>query len=148
MISLLTVHKKGNTAMNKKSSRLLMTSLMLTVALIMSMMLTGCGGGSTTLEDYVNSNEELAKDIESYSASGMTIDITENTLSYVYKYDQKFDDTTAELMTSSLKEAMASMESTFESIRDTLIDDTGIKEISVKIIYTDGSDSVLYEKSY
>ena len=134
--------------MKKKSSRLILTSLVLAMLLAMSMILAGCGGGSANLEEYVNSNEELAQEIESYSTSGMTIDIAENTLTYTYKYDQEFDEATAALVSEELEKAMSSMSSTFESVRDTLIEETGFEDIVVKIVYTDNTDTVLYETAY
>lgn len=134
--------------MKKKSSRVLLTSLILSLLLAMSIILSGCGGGPANLEEYISSNEELAQEIESYSTAGMTIDITENTLTYTYKYSQVFDEATAPLVTSSLADAMSSMDSTFESVRDTLIEETGFSDIVVKIVYTDGNDTVLYESEY
>jgi len=134
--------------MKKKTSKLLMTSLVISLLLAMSSLLVGCGGGPATLEEYVNSNEELVQEIESYTTEGMSIDITGNTLTYTYKYDQTFNSATAELMSTELEKAMSSMDSTFESVRDTLIEETGFSDIAVKIIYTDGSDAVLYEKEY
>lgn len=131
--------------MKKKT---LILSLVLALLMAMSMMLAGCGGGPANLEEYINSNEELASEIESYSTSGMTIDVTENTLTYTYKYDQTFDESTAALMSTELEKAMSSMGSTFEDVRDTLIEETGFSDITVKIIYTDGNDAVLYEAEY
>ncbi len=134
--------------MKKKTTKTIITSLILSLLLAMSLMLAGCGGGPSNLEEYVNSNEELAQEIESYSTSGMTIDITGNTLCYTYKYEQTFDTATAAIMTDQLEKAMSSMDSTFESVRDTLIDETGFSDIVVKIVYTDGNDAVLYESEY
>ena len=134
--------------MKKRTSKIIMTSLVLSLLLAMSMLLAGCGSSPATLEEYVNSNEELAQEIESYSTSGMTIDISGNTLNFTYKYDQTFDESTAALMTTELEKAMSSMDSTFESVRDMLIEETGFSDIVVKIVYTDGSDAVLYEKEY
>lgn len=134
--------------MKKKSTKTILTSILLAMLLAMSMLLAGCGGGPANLEEYINSNDELAQEIESYSTSGMTIDVTENTLTYTYKYDQTFDESTAALMSTELEKAMSSMGSTFESVRDTLIEETGFSDIVVKIVYTDGNDTVLYESEY
>lgn len=133
--------------MKKRLTRIILTSLVLSMLLAMSMILAGCGSPAN-LEEYIDSNEELAQEIESYSTSGMTIDVTENTLTYTYKYEQTFDEATAALMTSSLADAMSSMDSTFESVKDTLIEETGFSDIVVKIVYTDGNDTVLYECEY
>lgn len=134
--------------MNKRTSKAIISGIILSLLLAMSLLLAGCGGGPANLEEYVNSNEELAQEIESYSTSGMNIDISENTLTYTYKYDQTFDDATSALMTTELEKAMSSMGSTFESVRDTLIEETGFSDIVVKIVYTDGNDNVLYESEY
>lgn len=134
--------------MNKRTSKAIISGIILSLLLAMSLLLAGCGGGPANLEEYVSSNEELAQEIESYSTSGMNIDISENTLTYTYKYDQTFDDATSALMTTELEKAMSSMGSTFESVRDTLIEETGFSDIVVKIVYTDGNDNVLYESEY
>lgn len=131
--------------MKKKT---LILSLVLALLMAMSMMLASCGGGPANLEEYVSDNEEIAEQIEAYETSGMTVDVTENTLTYTYKYDQTFDESTAELMSTELEKAMDSMGSTFESVRDTLIEETGFSDITVKIVYTDGNDAVLYEAEY
>lgn len=134
--------------MKKKTSKIIISSLIMSMLLAMSLLLAGCGGGPANLQEYINSDEELAQEIESYSTSGMTIDVTENTLTYTYKYDQTFDESTAALMTTELEKAMSSMDSTFENVRDTLVEETGFEDIVVKIVYTDGNDTVLYEAEY
>ena len=133
--------------MKKRTSKTLFISLLLSLLLAMSMMLASCGGPSN-LEEYIDSNEELAQQIESYSSSGMDIDITENTLTYTYKYNQTYDASMAELMSTELEKAMASQSGTFESVKQTLVDETGFEDIVVKIVYTDGEDKVLYETEY
>lgn len=98
--------------MKKKTSKALFISLLLSLLLAMSMMLASCGGPSN-LEEYIDSNEEIAQQIESFSSSGMDIDVTENTLTYTYKYNQTYDDSMAELMSTEL-EKQASQSGTFE----------------------------------
>ena len=134
--------------MKKRTSKTITTSLILALLLAMSMLLAGCGGGPANLEEYINSDEELAKEIESYSTAGLSIDITETTMTYTYKYDQVFDETMASLLSTELENAMASQAGTFESVRDTLIEETGFSDIVVKIVYTDGNGTVLYETEY
>lgn len=133
--------------MKKKTSKALFISLLLSLLLAMSMMLASCGGPSN-LEEYIDSNEEIAQQIESFSSSGMDIDVTENTLTYTYMYNQTYDDSMAELMSTELEKAMASQSGTFESVKQTLVDETGFEDIVVKIVYTDGEDKVLYETEY
>ena len=113
----------------------------------MAMMFAGCGGPST-LEEFVNSNEEAKSQIDSLSTSGMTVDITDNTLTYTYTYPQTFDDATAGLMATELESAMDSMESTFESIGDTLEEESGIDGITVRVIYEDSAGTELFSEDY
>lgn len=133
--------------MRKRTTKITITGILLSLLLAMSLLLAGCGGPAN-LQEYISSDEELAQEIESYSSSGMTIDVTENTLTYTYKYDQTFDESTAAAVGTELEKAMASMGSTFESVKQTLVDETGFEDIVVKIVYTDGNDTVLYESEY
>ena len=119
-------------------------SLMLAI----SMVLSACGGEPTNLEEYAKNNEEFVQEIESYTAVGMAVDIEDNTLTYTYKYDNEFDDDVEKLMAKELKKSTASMSSTFTSIKEDLIDETGFSDIVVQIVYTDKNDNVLYEYQY
>ena len=70
-------------------------SLFVTMSiLLISMMVlfTGCGGGTETLEDYVNSNDEIKTEIESYSQDGMTVKVEGNVLTYEYQYPDTYDE--------------------------------------------------------
>ncbi|MBR6800021.1 MAG: DUF4854 domain-containing protein, partial [Firmicutes bacterium] len=77
-----------------------------------------------------------------------SVTIEDNTLTYSYKYEQKFDNTTIEIMNSNLEDAITSKDSSYEAAKNSLVEQTGIEDITVKIIYTDGNDTVLYEKEY
>ena len=70
--------------------------------LAISLLLAGCGSPAN-LEEYINSNEELAQEIESYSTAGMSIDVSENTLTYTYKYTQVFDEATGKLVKKRIR---------------------------------------------
>ena len=128
------------------NSKTTLMSLILIMMLAFSVLLTGCG--SPTLEDYTNENEEFAQQLTSAGTKGMSIDVEDNTLTYAYKYEQKFDEETIKIMNSSLEDAITSMESSYESAKNRLVEETGIEDIVIKIIYTDGNDTVLYEKEY
>lgn len=118
------------------------------MAISLSFALISCGGAPTTLEGYIDSNEAVAQEIEAFSVDGMEIDITENTLTYTYKYDQTFDETTSKLMKQELEKAMKTTASTFESVKEDLVEETGISDIVVKMIYMDNDENILYENEY
>lgn len=131
----------------KKLKRFFATGVVLSLILAMAIAFSGCGGPET-LEEYVNSDEEAKASIESMSTSGMTIDITGNTLTYTYTYPQTYDAATIEAMEEQIESAMDSMESTFESIGDTLEEESGIDDITVKVIYEDGAGTVIFSEDY
>lgn len=123
------------------------TSVALSLILAMAIAFSGCGGPET-LEEYVNSDDDAKATIESLSSSGMTIDITGNTLTYTYAYSQTYDAATIEAMEEQIESAMDSMESTFESIGDTLEEESGIDDITVKVVYEDGAGTVIFSEDY
>ena len=135
--------------MKKKASKILLFSLMTSLILIMSLVFTGCGSSEpSNLEEYINSNEKLIQEINENSTEGMTIIIKDNALTYKYAYDREFNDATAEYMKNEFEKAASTMDPTFESVKNTLIEETGFKDITVEIIYTDNAGTVLYEKTY
>ena len=135
--------------MTKMKNRPLVLVLLVSLLTVMTLFMASCGSDTpATLEDYFNSNEELLQEIEANSTDGMEIDVTDDTLSYMYKYDQSFDEATTELMSAELEKAVSSMDSTFTSLRDSLVEDTGFENVVIKIIYKDADDDILYEKAY
>lgn len=133
--------------MRKHMSKTTITSLLLSLMLAMGLILTSCGGPAN-LEEMVNSDEDLKAQIESFSTSGMTIDIKENTVIYTYKYNQVFDEAMAAEMGTQLESGIDSMSSTFNSVKQQLIDESGFDDITLKIIYTDGNDTELYSTEF
>ena len=77
-----------------------------------------------------------------------TVDVKENTLTYTYEYDQTFDSSTMALMKTEMEKAMSSMDSTFESVVDTLEEGSGIDGITVKVIYKDAAGTEILSKEY
>ena len=133
----------------KRSRKLLTSGIILTLIMAMAIMFSGCGSEPATLEDYINSDSEAQEMIDSMgSTSGMSIDVTDNTLTYTYAYDQTFDDATKELMSTELENAMSSMGSTFESLVDTLEEGSEISGITVRVVYTDAEGTELYSAEY
>lgn len=129
----------------KIAKKILTSGIVVSLLLAMAVMFAGCGGPET-LEEYINSDEEAKSTIDSLSTSGMTVDVTGNTLTYTYP--QTFDAATVELMKSELENAMESMDSSFESIGDTLEEGSGIDDITVRVVYEDAAGTELFSEDY
>ena len=129
------------------AKKILTSGIVVSLLLAMAVMFAGCGGPET-LEEYINSDEEAKSTIDSLSTSGMTVDVTGNTLTYTYTYPQTFDAATVELMKSELGNAMESMDSSFESIGDTLEEGSGIDDITVRVVYEDAAGTELFSEDY
>ncbi len=127
--------------------KILTSGIVVSLLLAMALMFSACGGPAT-LEEYINSDEDAKASIEALSTSGMTVDVTDNTLTYTYTYSQTFDQATADLMKPELESAMESMASTFEGVADTLEEGSGIDDITVRVIYEDAAGTELFSEDY
>ena len=125
-----------------------MISIAVALILITLFALSGCGSGNATLESYIDSNEEFSQELEAYCVPGMEMAVDGNTLIYTYKYEQTFDDEVAELMTRELEKAASSMKENYESIKSLLVEKTEVPDITIKVVYTEKNDDVLYEMEY
>lgn len=139
--------------MKKNLSKTLLTGILLSLLLATLVVFTGCGGGPETLEEYIDSNDEAKEMIDSYSSSssdgsGMSVDVTDNTITYTYKYSQTFDDDVLEQMKTQLESAMESSSSSFSSIGDTLEEESGLENIVVRVVYLDGNDTEIFSAEY
>ena len=114
----------------------------------MMVLFTGCGGGTETLEDYVNSNDEIKTEIESYSQDGMTVKVEGNVLTYEYQYPDTYDESMVEEMKTQFESAMESVSSTFENIGTTLEEETEIDGITVRVTYLNGDGSEIYSQDF
>lgn len=131
--------------MNTSKTKII--SALLSLIFVMGLILSGCGGPEN-LEEMAKNDENFKAQIEAFSTSGMTIDIKGNTITYTYKYDQAFDDATAAQMKTQLESAMDSMSSTFTSLKEQIVDETGFKDVALKVVYTDSNDKELYSAEY
>ena len=132
----------------KKSRKLLVGSLILVLIMAISIVFSGCGGGPSTLEEYIASDSTAQEQIDSLSTGGMDVDITGNTLTYTYTYSQTFDDDTVNQIKPQIENIMSSQGSTFESISKTLEEESGIEGITVKVVYLDGAGTELYSGEF
>lgn len=138
--------------MKKSKSRILSLVMSLVLILTTAFCLTACGGGTKTLESYVNDNDSIKKQIESASQSDstmeMSIDIKDNDLIYVYKYKQTFEADVVAQMKTQFESYASSFESTFTNIAKSLEDETKISGITVQIVYQNGDGSEIFKQSY
>ena len=134
--------------MKTKLEKIIIVGTIISFLLTSMLTLSSCSSEDATLEKCIDSDKELAQEIEMYCVPGMEMDVDGNTLTYTYKYEQTFDDDIAGLMTKELKNAMPSMNENFEVIKDHLVKKTEISDILIKVVYTDGNDSILYETEY
>ena len=123
--------------MKKRNTKTLLTSVVLVLTLSVMALLTGCGGPST-LEEYINDNNEAKQELEKLNQSsqkGMDVSTTvkENTIIYTFKYDKTFTDTAA---------------STFQSIAKEMEEKSEIEGVKVRITYKNGDDSEIYNREF
>lgn len=124
-------------------------TLFLSVLVITALLLAGCSKGSETktLESIVNSDEEVAETIQSSAdSSGVVVDVKENTITYTCDISS-FDGVTEEIVSdeafaASFQTSLEAQKDTFVGVCKTLEEDTGIKGVVVKVVYTYGDKEV------
>ena len=126
--------------------RLLM--IILSLGLVFTMFLTSGCGGPKTLEEYIESDKDAKETIDSMTTDQMKVNISGNTLTYTYTYDQTFEGEHLELMKEELEKAMEKQSSTFESIGETLEKNSGIDDVEVKVIYKDKQGTEIFSEDY
>lgn len=109
--------------------------------------ITGCGAPST-LEEYINSNEDAKSTIDSLASGNMKVDITDNTLTYTYTYNQTFTGDTLEKIEEELEKAMEEQSSTFENIGTTLEKESGVSDVKVVVEYLNKDGSKIYSEEF
>lgn len=124
-------------------------SKVLAIVLMIALAFTFASCGKKTLETYVNDNDKVKQEIENVGkGTGLDLTIKDNTVTYTYKYDVTYKDDQVKVMKESLKTAIKSSESTFQSIISQLEKETEIDGISVVIEYINGDDSVIYSQEF
>lgn len=132
--------------MKKKS----LFSILAVAVLLISLVLTGCGGGDKTLESYVNSDKDLKEKIQQIGEdSGLGVEIKGNDV--IYTFDIETLGVTKDMVDDNLKteleKALDTQKETFVSVVDTLEEETEIDVIRIVINYT-FQDEVLVNKIY
>lgn len=119
----------------------------LLLSFIMTIVLVGCGAPST-LEEFINSNEDAKNTVESMTNDQMSVEVSGNTLTYLYTYNQTFTGETLDALKEELENAMESQKSTFENIADTLEKESGIDEVTVQVIYANEDGTEIYKEEF
>lgn len=122
-------------------------TMILSLSFIMTILLAGCGAPST-LEEYINSNEEAKNTVDSMASDQMNVEVTGNTLTYTYTYNQTFTGETLEAVKEELENAMESQASTFENIGKTLEQESGIEDITVRVVYANEDGTEIYSEDF
>lgn len=143
--------------MKKKTSKILLTSIMLVLSLSVMALLTGCGG-TPTLEEYINDNKdekaameaELEKSNAILAKSGMeaAIDIKENTIIYTYKMNQALNDDQIDATKKVLEQSSDAMAAQTKTLTEKLEKESKIEGISFRIIFVDKNDKEIYSKDF
>lgn len=143
--------------MKKRTSKVLLTSIMLILSLSVMALLTGCGG-TPTLEDYVNDNpkeqeamdSELAKSNATLAQSGMnaTIDIKENQVIYTIKLDDMYKDQDMDAIKEYLEQYLEAGSSNFETLASTLEKNTKIEGVTIRVVCVGPDDEEICSKDY
>ena len=138
--------------MKKSKSKILSLVMSLVLMLTTAFCLSACGGGTKTLESYINDNPSVKKQIEGASQSDstmeMSIDIKENDLIYTYKYKQVFEADVVKQMNKQFETYASNFETTFSNIAKSLEEKTKISGITVYIVYQKGYGSEIFKQSY
>lgn len=121
--------------------------IIVVLAIAFTFMLASCGEPSN-FEEYIKNNEEISEELEVYCFQGMDVDVSGNTITFTYEYDETFDETTAALMTKELNNALKGNAENFTSIKNRYIEKTGFEDLTVVITYVDGEGNELCTGKY
>lgn len=139
--------------MNKKSSKVLLTSIMLILTLSMMALLTGCGG-TPTLEEYVNDNpkeqETLDASAKAMSQNGMDakVEVKDNTMTYTCKLDETIEESQLDTAKKTFEQYMEVMKPTLQSTVKQLEKDTEIEGIAITFIIIDAAGTEVYNSEF
>ncbi len=130
-----------------KNTKKMLSVLMIAMLALSCMVLTSCG--TKTLEEYINSDSDLKKEVESFSTDNMTVKVKDNNLTFEYKFeDMELTDDLRTTLKAEIEKQMDTQDSQFENIAKEMEDETGISGIKVVVRYVESDGTVLYENSY
>lgn len=120
------------------------------VSMLMVLMLAFAGCGSpSTLEEYLNSDSEAMEQIESLSeSSGLEVDISDNTLTYTFTYDQTYTGDQLELIRTNTESTMESIDSSMKQLAASMEEESGINDVTIVVEYLNKDGSEIFKKEY
>lgn len=135
--------------MKKRASAVM---AMILAALII---LTACGGPST-LEEYVEKDKDVKKQIEEISNSETlnnelfngSFTVAKNTINFVIKYTSTYEDSDLEIMKPALDEALDMQKDLYTKLVKELKDETKIDGIKIHIEIQNGDGKAIVSKDY
>lgn len=123
--------------------------LMIMVLVVSAFALTACGNKSKTLENFVESDKDLKAEIDKTAAeNGLKIEIKDNTLTYLYKYEMEVSDEQVKVMAPQLEVALSAAENTFKGLAADLEKKTEIKGLKIAVVYMDKNEKVIYKTEF
>ncbi|MDY6038321.1 MAG: DUF4854 domain-containing protein [Eubacterium sp.] len=123
--------------------------LMIMVLAVSAFALTACGNKSKTLENFVESDKDLKAEIDKTAAeNGLKIEIKDNTLTYLYKYEMEVSDEQVKVMAPQLEVALSAAENTFKGLAADLEKKTEIKGLKIAVVYMDKNEKVIYKTEF
>lgn len=126
------------------------SGIIIAMMLAMTIMFSGCGSQPSTLEEYIDSNEDAKATLESMSSGSKGLDVTvdDNTIIYTYTYSDTLDSSVIDAIADELEKTIDKSSSTFTTLADTMEEETKIEGISVKVVYLNGDGSEIFSKEY
>lgn len=122
---------------------------MIMVLAVSAFALTACGNKSKTLENFVESDKDLKAEIDKTAAeNGLKIEIKDNTLTYLYKYEMEVSDEQVKVMAPQLEVALSAAENTFKGLAADLEKKTEIKGLKIAVVYMDKNEKVIYKTEF
>ena len=116
------------------------------VVLVVTAAVSGCG--QDNLQQKIKKDDNLKAQIESMAVEGLKVSVKDNQITYVYDYDQTFDEDTLKVVVPELEKLMKNTDSIYEDMVESVKKASGISEVSVKVQYNNGDGTVMYEKVY
>ncbi len=122
--------------------------MLIAILAFSAVFMAGCGEKGT-LEDYVNSDEEIQAEIqETADMYGFVIEVKENTITYTMKMEYEFTDEEKAEMVPQLEVAMDEMKDTFVEGANELKEAADVEQVNIMIVIQDAAGAELCSGTY
>lgn len=130
----------------KKPSRLWIA--LLSVLAVCALAFAGCAKAPATLEEFINSNDDIKAQYEDLNSENLNVSIEGNTLTYTYFYEDTYSNEMLDLVKTEADSILEKQASTFETVSDTLERQSGIEGITVQVVYINGDGTEIIRKEF